>query len=102
HRIVEFAASLPVNYKIQGHRQKVVLKELMRDKLPATIVNRNKIGFDIPAHEWLRGPLRSLLSEAVHEGLQQYPDLFVPSELHAHVESHLSRRASLGYHLWGL
>jgi len=102
HRIVEFAASLPVSYKIQGSRQKVILKELMRDKLPATIVNRDKIGFDIPAHEWLRGPLRSLLCDAVNEGLRKYPDLFVPSELHCHIESHFSRRANLGYHLWGL
>lgn len=102
HRIVEFAASLPVNYKIQGSRQKVILKELMRNKLPGAIVNRNKIGFDIPTHDWLRGPLRSLLCDAVNEGLKRHPDLFVASELHSHVESHLKRRVNLGYHLWGL
>ena len=34
HRIVEFAASLPASLKIRGSRQKVLLKELMRDKLP--------------------------------------------------------------------
>jgi asparagine synthase (glutamine-hydrolysing) len=102
HRIVEFAASLPVNYKIQGSRQKVILKELMRNKLPATIVKRDKIGFDIPTHDWLRGPLRSLLCDAVNEGLHTYPDLFAASELRSHIESHLSRSANLGYHLWGL
>jgi asparagine synthase (glutamine-hydrolysing) len=102
HRIVEFAASLPVAYKIQGSRQKVILKDLMRNKLPATIVNRNKIGLDIPAHDWLRGPLRSLLCDTVNEGLREYSDLFDPSELRSHMESHLSRRANLGYHLWGL
>jgi asparagine synthase (glutamine-hydrolysing) len=102
HRIVEFAASLPVNYKIQGSRQKVILKGLMRNKLPAAIVNRDKIGFDIPAHDWLRGPLRSLLGDAVNDGLQRYPDLFVASELRSHVESHLARRVNIGYHIWGI
>jgi asparagine synthase (glutamine-hydrolysing) len=102
HRIVEFAASLPGTYKIQGPRQKVILKELMQDKLPATIVARKKVGFDIPAHDWLRGPLRSLLCDTINEGLREYPDLFVASELRSHVEAHLSRAANLGYHLWGL
>ena len=34
HRIVEFAASLPERFKIRGFRQKFILKELMRGKLP--------------------------------------------------------------------
>ena len=61
HRIVEFAASLPAHLKIRGSQQKFILKELMKDKLPPAILTRKKIGFDIPAHDWLRGPLRNLL-----------------------------------------
>ena len=60
HRIVEFAATLPASLKIRGSRQKVLLKELMRDKLPSSVLQRKKIGFDIPAHDWLRGRLRPL------------------------------------------
>ena len=48
HRIVEFAATLPASLKIRGSRQKVLLKELMRDKLPASVLRRKKVGFDIP------------------------------------------------------
>ena len=40
--------------------QKVILKDLMKGKLPPAILQRKKMGFDIPAHEWLRGPLREL------------------------------------------
>src|SRR5580704_2817540 len=65
HRLVEFANTLPARLKIDGSRQKVVLKNLVRSKLPAEILTRKKVGFDIPAHEWLRGPLRPLLLEAV-------------------------------------
>ncbi|HEV8523704.1 MAG TPA: asparagine synthase (glutamine-hydrolyzing), partial [Terriglobales bacterium] len=65
HRIVEFAASLPQEFKVRGSCLKFVLKELMKDKLPAAVLNRRKEGLDIPAHEWLRGPLRPLLLETV-------------------------------------
>jgi asparagine synthase (glutamine-hydrolysing) len=102
HRIVEFAATLPSRLKIHGARQKLVLRELRRDKLPATILEGKKTGFDIPAHEWLRGPLRALLVETLREGTRTYGDLFDATAVAALLQRHLNRQANLGYHLWGL
>jgi asparagine synthase (glutamine-hydrolysing) len=102
HRIVEFAATLPAHLKIRGKRQKFLLKELMKEKLPQAILQRKKIGFDIPAHEWLRGPLRALLVETLAEGLSTYSDLFRRDAVEGFLKRHLERRANLGYHLWGL
>lgn len=102
HRIVEFAASLPASFKIRGSRQKLILKELMKDKLPAAIRHRKKIGFDIPAHEWLRGPLRSLLVETLREGCRENSDLFNAKVIDTALNRHLERRTNVGYHLWGL
>ena len=102
HRIVEFAASLPAHLKIKGGRQKIVLKDLMRNKLPSSILKRKKMGFDIPAHEWLRGPLQPLLRDMVSTAAAEYGGLFQQSVLEGCVRQHLERRANLGYHLWGL
>ena len=102
HRIVEFAASLPAKLKIQGSRQKIVLRELMKDKLPASILNRAKIGFDIPAHEWMRGPLRGLLEDSLQFGLSEYGQLFNRDEIESLKARHLKREVNVGYHLWGL
>ncbi|MGH9688852.1 MAG: asparagine synthase (glutamine-hydrolyzing), partial [Candidatus Acidiferrales bacterium] len=101
HRIVEFVAKLPASFKIRGSRQKWILKELMSDKLPAAVLNRKKTGLDIPAHEWLRGPLRPLLSDAL-AGSSEYSDLFNTGEIQSCVSRHMERRENLGYHLWGL
>ncbi len=102
HRIVEFAASLPDRLKIAGSRQKLVLKELMNGKLPRQILQRKKVGFDIPAHEWLRGPLRALMIDTLAGVGTEYGDLFRQDEIDRRVEQHLARRANVGYHLWGL
>jgi asparagine synthase (glutamine-hydrolysing) len=102
HRIVEFAASLPASFKIRGSRQKFLLKALMKDKLPPSVLRRKKVGFDIPAHEWLRGPLRALLVETLEAGLSEHSALFQPSVIQSYVRFHMDRRANLGYHLWGL
>ncbi len=102
HRIVEFANRLPASLKIAGSRQKVVLQQLMKDKLPHSILHRPKLGFDIPAHDWLRGPLRTLLVETLRAVGAEYPEIFRPEVLEAHLHDHLERRVNIGYHLWGL
>lgn len=102
HRIVEFAAKLPGRFKIHGNKQKLILKELMKGKLPDLVLSRSKVGFDIPAHEWLRGPLRQMLADTLREGLASFGDLFRASEVEALLERHLRRESNVGYHLWGL
>jgi len=101
HRIVEFMASLPASFKIRGSRLKFLLKELMKDKLPASVLRRKKTGLDIPTHEWLRGPLRPLLLNAL-EDVSKHTNLFRPNAVESCLRNHLERRANLGYHLWGL
>ena len=102
HRIVEFAASLAPDLKIQGSRQKAVLKNLMRGKLPPSVLSRRKVGFDIPAHEWFRGPLRPLLDDAIAGAVPEHSGFFQFDKIRALAEAHQERRANVGYHLWGL
>ena len=102
HRIVEFAASLPAKLLVDGSRQKVILKETMKDKLPSAVLRRKKIGLDIPAHQWLRGPLRPLLLDTLASGLLEHSALFRRNAIEHAVDQHLNREKNLGYNLWGL
>ncbi len=102
HRIVEFAARLPESLKIQGDTLKFVLRELMRDKLPSSILTRKKEGFDIPAHQWFRSALRPMLADAVNERTVRESGLFEWHEIERVIQRHQARRGNWGYHLWGL
>jgi asparagine synthase (glutamine-hydrolysing) len=102
HRIVEFAAALPAALKIRGAKQKLVLKELMSNKLPPAILQREKQGFDIPSHQWLRGPLRGLLEETISFGLREYGSFFCKDRIEQLMDRHLRKEINIGYHLWGL
>jgi asparagine synthase (glutamine-hydrolysing) len=57
-RVLEFAWSLPAALKFDGWQGKRVLRALIHRYVPATLVDRPKMGFGIPAADWLRGPLR--------------------------------------------
>jgi asparagine synthase (glutamine-hydrolysing) len=65
HRLVEFAASLPADWKLRGTTKKYVLRRALGLRLPASLLNRKKRGFNAPAAHWVVGPLKSLLMDAV-------------------------------------
>ena len=102
HRIVEFAASLPERLKIRGFKQKFLLKELMRGKLPESVLNRKKTGFDIPTHDWFRGALRGLLMDTLTTEAIEATGIFDAIAIQALIRDHMERRVNIGYHLWGL
>ena len=60
HRVAEFAASLPANYKLRGGKTKYVLKRAVEELLPPFVTRRGKKGFGVPVAEWLKGKLRPL------------------------------------------
>lgn len=101
-RIVDFANSLPDRFKLRGSESKYVLRRLMKDKLPNLTLQRPKIGFDIPIHDWFRGVLRPLLLDTLCEEAVSASKLFRWSAIDRLLREHLERRANWGYHLWGL
>jgi asparagine synthase (glutamine-hydrolysing) len=102
HQIVEFASSLPESFKIRGRHQKYLLKRLMCDRLPRQILARKKIGFDIPAHDWLRRELRPLLLEELSPSAVSRTGLFRPETIQKWMRNHFEGRTNIGFHLWGL
>jgi asparagine synthase (glutamine-hydrolysing) len=59
HEVVEFAASLPGEWKTHNPAApKSLLVDALDGLLPPEIVNRPKMGFALPFSHWLRGTLR--------------------------------------------
>jgi asparagine synthase (glutamine-hydrolysing) len=102
HRIVEFAGRLPERLKIRGSNQKAILKQVMKGKLPDSILNRKKSGLDIPAHEWFRGPLLPLLEETLRPDVVRSTSLFNSDVTERLIVDHKEKRINAGYQLWGL
>jgi asparagine synthase (glutamine-hydrolysing) len=102
HRILEFGASLPEKWKIEGSQQKVILKSLMKNKLPESVIRRRKTGLDIPTHEWFRGALQPVLQDTLTTKAIRESGLFRQASIDRLVADHLEGRANVGYHLWGL
>jgi asparagine synthase (glutamine-hydrolysing) len=101
-RIVDFANSLPDHFKLRGSESKVVLRRLMKGRLPNSTLRRPKVGFDIPIHDWFRGALKPLLLDTLCEDAVSSSKLFRWTAVERLLREHLERRVNWGYHLWGL
>jgi len=58
HRIIEFVAQLPLEYKYTDRIKKRILKDIVHQYLPAKLMDRPKTGFTVPIYDWLRNKLK--------------------------------------------
>jgi asparagine synthase (glutamine-hydrolysing) len=58
HIFLEFAASLPENFKVNGFTTKYIAKKALRDRVPQEILQRKKVGFPVPYDSWMRNELK--------------------------------------------
>lgn len=79
YRVVEFARSLPTEYKMQGRVQKRILKDILYQYVPAEFYNRPKQGFTVPLASWFRTELKEMVLDTLNnETLKNVAGLNVP------------------------
>ncbi len=67
--VVELAFAIPPQLKLRSSVEKYLLKEAVRDLLPAAIIDRPKSGMLVPVEGWFQGPLWSQARERILDGL---------------------------------
>src|SRR5205823_1193698 len=76
HKLVEFAATAPTEYKISGSIGKIILRRIAQKLLPDEILKRKKTGFAVPLAQWLRHDLVDLLQATLLDQTALKRDLF--------------------------
>ena len=68
-RMVAFANSLPVDYKVRGQKLRWFFKEALDDLLPEKIINKSKHGFGLPFGVWStqHSPLESIVGDSLSD-----------------------------------
>ncbi len=100
HKVVEFAASLPVHLKVHGFQKKYLLKKSQRPFLPSHIIHAKKQGFNAPVSHWLNGTFEETARRITHEG--PLLDWLNPEAMAKLWDDHKSRRQDNGLKLFGL
>ncbi|HEU4686140.1 MAG TPA: asparagine synthase (glutamine-hydrolyzing) [Nitrospira sp.] len=99
HTFVEFAATIPADWKLRRGRTKYVFVKMLRGWLPDEILDRPKKGFGVPLNRWFRGPLRHVLREVLLSEACRARGIFDEAYVQRLIARHENGRP-LDLHLW--
>jgi asparagine synthase (glutamine-hydrolysing) len=102
HRLVEFAARLPTRMRLRGGSGKWLMKRVLRDRLPAEILDRTKMGFVTPVAAWFRGPLAGEAEAIARGSALAETGWFDGAAIARLAEDHRRGRSDHGRLLWQL
>jgi asparagine synthase (glutamine-hydrolysing) len=100
HRVVEFASQLPLHLKLRNKQSKWILRQLLDRYVPREFVERPKMGFGVPLHDWLRGPLREWADAKLEPARIERHGVFDPVEVRHVWEEHLRGYSNNTATLW--
>jgi asparagine synthase (glutamine-hydrolysing) len=86
HLVAEYAAGLPVSYKIRGQREKYVLREAVRDCVPAEVYERQKHPFMTPPARSANDPLSVYCQDVLRSAAIESQPFFEPRRLRAFMD----------------
>ncbi len=102
YKLVEFAATLPVNMRLRGGEGKWLMKKSLEGHLPNDILYRQKMGFVTPISAWFKGPLARDADDVTTQSRLAESGWFDPNVLASVARDHRSGVADNGRLLWQL
>jgi len=102
HKLLEFAATVPSALKLKNGRGKHLLRRLLERRIPKSIVDRPKHGFEAPIGEWLRGPLAPMVDGLLGDGRMRDRGVFDDRAVAALWSEHRDGRRDHRHRLWSL
>ena len=100
HRVVALAWRLPQSFKMRNGTGKLPLRRILERYVPRELIDRPKMGFAIPLHDWLRGELRDWFEALIDERRLETEGFFDPAPIRAAWDDHLSGRRNRQHELW--
>ena len=102
HRVAEFAWGLPEDQKLHDGQTKWALRQVLYRHVPRELIERPKMGFEVPIGIWLRGGLKdwaAALLDPTRLGREGYFDANLIDRMW---QEHLSERFNWGTQLWSV
>jgi asparagine synthase (glutamine-hydrolysing) len=102
HRLYEYSATLPTSHLVDERGGKRILRHLLHQYVPPSLVDRPKKGFAAPLAQWLRTELCDWAESLVY-GPELAAQSFIDQGRAADIwRLHKQGRGDYAFHLWGL
>ncbi len=101
-RVIELAASFPIQWKFRHNRGKRMLRQTFGEMLPDFVWQRRKMGFGVPLDHWFRHELRTMAHDLLLDTTARQRGIFRPAYVAQLIKEHETRVFDHAYRLWAL
>jgi asparagine synthase (glutamine-hydrolysing) len=102
HHLIEFAASLPENLKMNRFRTKSLLKKIAARLVPSEVIYRRKMGFGVPVGRWLRGEMKDFLRDVLLSDKALNRGVIRGEKIRQYVDEHIDGKFDHSFQVWTL
>jgi asparagine synthase (glutamine-hydrolysing) len=102
HKLMEFAASLPEEYKIKNFVKKYMLKKSLKGLIPEENLHRRKMGFGMPVGAWFRDELKDFMRDTILSKTSFNRVYFKQETVQGMIKDHIEKRRDYAPQLWAL
>lgn len=102
HRIIEWAAQLPMHFKYNKGIKKYILRQIVHKYIPQSLLDRPKMGFGIPIASWLEHELKSLVEHYLRDSFIEKQGLFNNAEIQKIRHSFYNGKTERAEKIWYL
>jgi asparagine synthase (glutamine-hydrolysing) len=100
HNVIEFAASLPENLKMQRYETKSLLKKVAARLVPREVVYRRKMGFGVPVAKWFRGEMKDYVRDVLLSSKALRRGVVKAEAIEKYVNEHTEGKRDHSSQLW--
>ncbi len=100
--LASYLERVPPKLKLKGLRKKNIMRRALSGTLPREIINKKKVGLEMPYSRWLRHELKDLLEDYCSPTRLADTGLFNPAGVTKLIEQHSAGKYDHGRALWGL
>lgn len=100
--LMNFMSTVPAKLKLPGLRKKNIMRRAMEGHLPPEILNKKKVGLEMPYSRWFKNELKDTLLDYLSPERVNDRGLFQPAAVKKLIDEHLTAKYDHGRALWGL
>ena len=102
HDVLAFAWRVPISMKMTEDGGKWLLRQVLYQYVPRSLIDRPKMGFSVPIDDWLRGALKDWALSNLSESKLDHFGIFNSKQINYVLTQHLNKKLNAGGALWTL
>jgi asparagine synthase (glutamine-hydrolysing) len=100
NKILEYSSQMPIDLKYKNGRTKYILRKILYKYVPSEFLERPKMGFEVPIHDWFKQDLKSIYTEYLNKDRIEKSNLFNASYVDALTKDYFDDKMVDAHKLW--